>query len=157
MLRTLARGKRVVEIGALLGFSTVTMAQVAESVISIDPHDGYPFYNPSPTLPIFRHNLDRYAVSDKVEVRVSNAQHFFGKARRVGKERAKEPGDAFTFIDCTGFYADTAFCLSHAPVGTIACHDFGRRGCAGVDQAVRDYLKKSGRKLTVIDTLAIID
>lgn len=40
-LQRLAKDKRVLEIGAAYGYSTCLMANVAKSVVTIDPHSGY--------------------------------------------------------------------------------------------------------------------
>lgn len=40
-LRHYARGRRVTEAGALLGHSTIQLAQTARGVVSIDRHTGY--------------------------------------------------------------------------------------------------------------------
>lgn len=144
VLRAVAANRRVIEVGSLLGFSTVHLAKVARSVESIDPHSGYPYFNPVPTLPVWRYNIFRHGVADRVCAHVGTAQEFL-------------PGmnGELTFIDCTGFYDDTKFCLEHAP-GIIACHDFGRRGCAGVERAVLEFVRKTGRELHVTDTLVLI-
>jgi protein-L-isoaspartate O-methyltransferase len=47
---THASGRLVLEVGALLGYSTVTLATTALHVVSVDPHDGYPAHDPRPTL-----------------------------------------------------------------------------------------------------------
>ena len=65
-LRSLSTGKNVLEVGALLGFSTVVMGQVANTVVSVDPHDGYPAANPRPTLEPFIANLSRFDVLETV-------------------------------------------------------------------------------------------
>jgi len=144
-LRHLAAGRHVIEVGSLLGYSTIQMARTARHVDAIDPHNGYPFYNPSPTLPVFLFNLSRFGVWDKVTPHIATAQEVL---RSISK------GD-LTFVDCTGFYTDTKFCLVHAK-GLIACHDFGRRGCEGVEQAVLEFAQETGRKIGVVDTLAIL-
>jgi hypothetical protein len=58
LLRRIAAGRRVVEAGALLGFSTVLLASVAASVVSIDRHEDY---GPSTWRP-YRSNLVRFTV-----------------------------------------------------------------------------------------------
>lgn len=144
VLRMLAAGKRVLEVGSLLGYSTIQMARTAERVDAIDPHDGYPYYNPVPTLPCFLRNIARWGVDHKVHVRVGYAQAWLPVLH----------GD-FTFIDCTGFYEDTKFCIE-AGKGTIAVHDFGRRGCEGVGKAVMEFYHNNPHTLEVVDTLAIL-
>lgn len=145
VLRALATGQRVIEVGSLLGYSTITLASRARHVDAIDPHSGYPYYNPVPTLPCFLANLQRWGVDAKVTARVGLAQDWLDKLTAD-----------LAFIDCTGFYEDTKFCLNHAQAPVIAVHDFGRRGCDGVARAVLQFVREQQRELSVIDTLAII-
>lgn len=65
-LARLATGKRVLEIGSYCGRSTICLAQTAESVVSIDPHDGRGTPSPRPTREEFEANLERYGVADRV-------------------------------------------------------------------------------------------
>jgi len=60
------RDKRVLEIGTYCGLSTICMAQTAESVVSIDPHDGRYTPKPRDTYQECCNNLERYGVADKV-------------------------------------------------------------------------------------------
>lgn len=144
-LRALAAGKRVIEVGSLLGYSTIQLARCAVHVDAIDPHNGYPYFNPAPTLPIFLANLARWGVIGKVTPRIGLAQDWLPKLKA-----------GLTFIDCTGFYDDTRYCLNQSTSRIIAVHDFGRRGCDGVAKAVLEYVRKQGKELSVVDTLAII-
>lgn len=145
ILRDEVRGLSVIEIGALLGYSTINIAQVARNVTSIDPHAGYPYYRPCSTLREYLHNLESHGVSRKVKTIVARAQNVLGKL----------PSAEATFIDCTGLYEDTKFCLDNAS-GKIICHDFGRSDCPGVEKAVLEFVKKTKRDLQVVDTLAIV-
>jgi hypothetical protein len=147
VLISLSKDKNVLEIGSLLGYSTIAMAQVGKMVVSIDPHIGYPFYNPSPTLPIFLHNLIRFGVSRRVIPIINFAQNVL--------KDIKDSFD-FVFIDATGFYEDTKFCLENSSAPTLAVHDFRRQNCDGVDRAVLEYIKIHKKQLTTVDTLAII-
>ena len=153
-LAALAAGKRVVEVGSLLGFSTVHLARAACRVVAIDPHDGYPYYNPSPTLPEFLGNLERFGVLPKVDVRVGYAQDWLPKLSE--KHGSISDNFGLTFIDATGFYEDTKFCLAHAPSPVIAVHDYGRRGCGGVEKAVKEFCWQTGKSFDVTGTLAVI-
>jgi len=65
-LANVTKGKRVLEIGAYCGLSTICMARTAESVDSIDPHDGRQTPRPKDTYEICCDNLERYGVADKV-------------------------------------------------------------------------------------------
>ena len=64
LLQRVARGRRVVEAGALLGHSTIVLASTAASVVSIDKHEGY---GPS-TLGAWLRNIDRYCVQGLVKL-----------------------------------------------------------------------------------------
>lgn len=145
-LQRLAAGKNVIEIGSLLGYSTIQIARVAKHVVSVDPHDGYPYYNPTPTLPEFLHNLDRWGVLGVVTPVIDKAQNALPHLKDCD----------LTFIDCTGLYSDTRFCLEQVKSPIIACHDFNRWGCGGVSKAVLEYVKRHNKQLEVIGTLGII-
>jgi protein-L-isoaspartate O-methyltransferase len=80
-LARLAEGRRVVEAGALLGFSTVVLARAAASVVSVDRHEGYD----APTLGKFLRNLDRFGVQGRVEVRVGGIDLLSGSDAKPGR------------------------------------------------------------------------
>lgn len=145
-LQSLCRDRDVVEIGSLLGYSTIMIARVAKHVLAIDPHDGYPYYNPTPTLQEFLRNIERWGVAGVITPIVQTADRVLSHLR---------PADV-AFVDCTGLYRDTRFCLDHVKAKVLACHDFGRRGCDGATRAVEDYVRQHNKQLSVIDTLAII-
>lgn len=133
-LQRFARGQRVVECGALLGYSTLVLADVATSVVSVDRHSGY---GPS-TLRAFRSNIEG----------VPNITSVVGDARDVLPHLCAER----YFIDLDGTY-ETTRAMIDAIRGDamIAVHDFARSHCAGVERAIRDC-----EVLEVIDTLAIL-
>lgn len=63
----------VVEIGAFLGKSTITIAKALKEsgggcVYSIDPHEGIPYYHPQPTLSDFLDNISWANVNDTVKI-----------------------------------------------------------------------------------------
>lgn len=137
-LRTFSRGMRVIECGALLGYSTLLFAEQAASVVSIDRHEGY---GPSTLAPY----LSNIAGHRDVIVPV------------VGDCRQLLPfltADRY-FLDLDGTYATTRAALtairdSHVPV---AVHDFRRQSCAGVERAILD----AGYDIDqVVDSLAIV-
>lgn len=147
-LKMLAHGANVLEVGSLLGHSTVTLAQVAQHVVSIDPHEGYPASEPRPTFQRFMENLERYGVRDKVTVIVDTHD----KVVPWLQPRSFE----LVFIDATGEYDLTLDIIrSVKPLvnsGWIAVHDCGHPDWPGALQAVESY----GRPFDLIDRLAII-
>lgn len=68
VLEAFAKGKHVLECGSWHGFSTVVMARVAESVVAVDWHHGDPHAGIQDTEGVFRGNLERYGVADRVSV-----------------------------------------------------------------------------------------
>ena len=148
-LRELARGRDVLEVGALLGHGTVTMAEVAHSVVSVDPHEGYPAHNPRPTLEKFLHNLRDHGVRQYV---VPIIGYDFNVLPHL-----KENHFELAFLDLTGEYADTYACiqrvrplLRHSAV--LAVHDCGHPDWPGVAEACEDLL---GTPYEQVDTLRI--
>lgn len=134
-LENLARDRVVLEVGAWLGLSTVTMAKVAHLVVSVDHHKGspehqagQPCHDPTlvnqfgevDTLPQFRGNLRRNDVRDRVIVVVSSFEE-------IGPLLAPQSFDLI-FID--GAH-DSGTVLTHAELaddllaagGQIAFHD----------------------------------
>lgn len=123
-LQHYARDRYVLEVGALLGFSTVVMARVARQVLSIDRHTGYDKL-PNDTYKQFRRNLEVYNVRGKVVP-------VLGDFRVMSKW-----GSDLCFIDLDGTHATTleAIKLCRAPI--CAVHDYDRQNCHGVSSAVR--------------------
>jgi hypothetical protein len=157
-LRALSTGKTVLEVGALLGFSTVVMAEVAEAVVSVDPHDGYPTANPRPTWEPFHENLLRFGVADKVTV---VRDIFPSQAATLALEDEGPP--QFAFIDADGTYETTSAILAPlldgrmaASAKFIAVHDYDLPEWPGAGEAVRDCVTQAGLKFGTVDTLAII-
>jgi hypothetical protein len=65
----------------------------------------------------------------------------------------------FMFIDCTGYFDDTYYCLINNKIrknGIIGVHDYGRSGWPGVKKATDQFCFKKGFKLELIDTLAVL-
>src|SRR5262245_23187686 len=149
-LADLAAGKRVVEIGSYCGKSTVCLAQTAESVASIDPHDGRDTPTPGGTLERFRDNLERFGVADRVAIHV-------GTADQVAPTLPARSFDV-AFIDGAHDERSVQSDILHAlrllrPGGLLAFHDyrkypgeFDERWDPGVTAAV-DELLASGATL----------
>lgn len=142
-----ARGRRVTECGSLLGFSTVVMARVAQHVLSVDRHDGYPTLGlPNDTERVFRNNLDRHNLAGKVEVVVGDYQ-------RAQEYRTPD----FAFIDLDGTLATTLAAARLLPAPRVAIHDYGRFACGGVAQAVEILRANSWAVLERAGTLIILE
>lgn len=153
-LQRLAAGKNVLEVGSLLGYSTVCLARVAAHVHSVDPHVGYPAENPRPTLGPFMANLERYEVREKVTVHVGADTDVLPYLR--------ERQFGLAFLDMTGLYADTLRgirltvpLLCHWAV--LCVHDCGHPEWPGALQAVEDYAAEIGTTFRLIDQLGIFE
>lgn len=153
-LQRLALGATVLEVGALLGYSTVLLALTAERVHSVDPHEGYPRDNPRPTLLPFLDNLERHGVRDRVTVHVGRDYDVLPAFR----------GRQFhlAFLDLTGEYEDTLRCM-HAvePLlthfGRLAVHDCGHPDWPGAMAAAETFAAKRGTTFKLVDRLAIFE
>jgi len=141
LIKNLSRNKKVLEIGSLLGYSTINMAKEAKAVTSIDPHEGYPYKGAETTIFKFKYNLTRYNINN-----VKIIQDIF--------ENVKKEKYDFVFIDLSGKYELTKKVLEYVQnIPVVVIHDFARQNCSGVEKAIKD----SGANLIqVIDTCAII-
>jgi predicted O-methyltransferase YrrM len=154
MLRRFAQGKWVLEIGAAFGFTTILMAQGAELVVSVDPHDATNL-RPGGTLTEFLDNLDHYGVRDRVRVYVDRIENVWKRL----------PRHAFGFIFVDGDHA-YASVLRDAKIaeglcaedGQIAFHDYGYEDCPEVRPAVDAWLHDSlWRVATQVESLLICE
>jgi predicted O-methyltransferase YrrM len=129
-LAALARGKTVLEMGAWHGYSTVVLGSVAEHVISVDWHHGDYHAGLQDTEVIFRANLDRYGVADRVRVIVDR----FEKA--IPELAAEGVTVDMAFIDARhdspSVQHDLGLALTIVkPGGCVAFHDYGRNASNG--------------------------
>lgn len=141
LLRKYAANRRVTEAGALLGHSTVQLAQTADRVVSIDRHTGYQHWRNN-TLRQFYRNLEVTGVSGRVQPVVADfaVMELF-------------PAD-FVFIDLDGTFDTTLAALLLARAPLIGLHDYERHHCQGVERAV----KASGlRVIERADSLVILE
>lgn len=129
-LRELARGQRVLELGAQYGFSTVVLAQAADYVVSVDWHRGDEHAGAEDTWKTYCDNLARYDVASKVAA-------MCGRFEDVLPELATA-GEQFDgcFIDGQHDSASVQRDLGLAlplvkPGGWIAFHDYGRSAATG--------------------------
>ena len=134
-LQRWAHGKRVVEAGALLGYSTLRLSDVAKSVVSIDKREGYS----GPTLAPYLHHVWNYGNANILPVQgdvLTELPHYRGD---------------FGFIDLTGKFELTQAALAAIRCPIVGIHDFSRPKCEGVAQAIEGM-----EALELTDTLVIV-
>ncbi len=165
LLRDLAVERRVIEVGAAFGFSTLLLASVAVRVWSIDPHNAPPAtrgnYNferqedmdryAAGTLPILTANLASAKLEDRVHVIRELSQRY------LPTFAAKEAD--FAFIDGDhGLAAATEDLHQCERIigkgGMIAVHDYQEALNPEVKPAVDGWL--AGRPMQLVDTLAVV-
>jgi predicted O-methyltransferase YrrM len=167
-LRRLAPGRRVIEVGAGFGFSTVLLAAVAEHVWSVDyhlvpPDRGYYGFEQDEdmaryaagTLATIETNLASLGLTDRVSICRENSQQFLADGSAHGITGAN-----FAFIDGDHIQAAAAADLANCerilgPGGTIAAHDYDEAGNPGVRLAIDEW--RGDRPMRLVDTLAIIN
>lgn len=142
-----AENRLVYEAGALLGASTIGMAQRARFVVSVDPHDGYPRRNPSPTWEPFLANLEASGYASRVL-----------PVRARLEDAPPIAGYGFAFADLTGQHDVTLeFLLRSTHVPRVAVHDYGRSGCEGATQAVDWFIRTHRRRAYRVGTLIVLE
>lgn len=142
LLKNLSRNKDVLEIGSLLGYSTVNIAKEAHTVTSIDPHEGYPYEGAESTIDKFKGNLNRYNIRN-----IKIIKDIF--------ENVKITKYDFAFIDLSGKYKITKKVLEYVKnIPLIVIHDFGRQNCSGIEKSIKDC---KSNIIQVIDTCVIIE
>lgn len=152
-LAALARGKQVLEIGSYCGRSTICLAQTADHVVSIDPHQGDGTPQPRDTYAEFQDNLQRWQLDKNV----------LSIRQDVGDLAGPGPGDTrFDLVFIDGDHSqpaverDIEFALAHlADGGLLAFHDYRTkpgehdgRWDPGVTQAVNDFVHAGA---TIVD------
>lgn len=133
-LKRWCAGFPVLELGSLLGGSTIEIASVASRVTSVDPHRGYRGLSER----AFRSNLDRLGASHKVGVIVED----FRNIKLPSAERA--------FIDLTGELELTRTALRSVDAPVVMIHDLMRQGCSGVELALSNF-----KIIEHVDSLAV--
>lgn len=162
-LARLAAGRQVLEVGAFKGFGTVLMAQAGATVWAIDWHRGDADLGERDTLCAWWTNVRRHHVEDQVVGLV-------GRSVPVMAALVAQRFD-LVFIDAYHAYeavrADiTAALPLLSPGGLMAFHDYDPRIWPGVVRAVDELVeqllrdgrlaRQSGRKLRVVDSLAVV-
>jgi predicted O-methyltransferase YrrM len=141
-LQRLAALRRVLEIGAAFGYSTVVMADVALQVWSVDPHV---VHN---SLDVINQNLGRHAVASRVRILV-------GESLTVLPSIGAQQFD-LVFVDGDHTAAGVAFDLEQAQRlavsgGILAFHDWGEETCPEVRQVLEAWRQPD----RIVDTLAV--
>jgi predicted O-methyltransferase YrrM len=147
-LRSLAPGQRILEVGSAYGFSACVMGLAGpESILAVDPHTW--IAGSGGTMAA---NLDRYGLSEKVEIR---SKTFYAVAPALVAAKAKF---SFIFIDGDHSYSAIHYDATEAlkliePGGTIAVHDVEETCCCpDVKRAVAATL---GDPDEMVDTMAV--
>lgn len=147
-LATLAKGKRVLEIGSYCGLSTVCMGRTAEHVTAVDYFDGRGTPTPRDTYADFSSNIARYGLTEKVSI--------------------CHPHEPFTlkqydlaFIDAAHDYLSVRRDIERvrkviAPEGLIAFHDYKHPSHPGVEEAVGELIADGGELLSIHETIACV-
>lgn len=148
-LWALACGRRVLEVGAYCGLSTICMAQSAESVVSVDPHDGSGTPQPMETFTLFDQNVRRYGVSDRVTPFIGRLSEFCGGEFDL------------IFIDgqhdLESVKDDIQRSLTMlADGGLLAFHDYHERAHPDVTTAVDELVSAGGSLVLVEQNLAVV-
>jgi predicted O-methyltransferase YrrM len=146
VLGGLATGRRVLELGAQYGFSTVLMAAVAESVVSIDWHKGDANAGYQNSWLGFYENLQRYGVADRVIPIVGRCQDALPYLRDGAFELIFHDSSH----DLRSVRDDLGAARRLITSGYIAVHDYGR-----FDGLTRACHATLGRPNQVIGTLAV--
>lgn len=152
-----ASGHHVLEIGSYCGRSTICLAQTAESVVSVDPHDGRGTPSPRETYSEMLSNLARYGVAEKVTAIVGAVQD------------APNGTYGLVFIDAAHDYPSVsqdiiAALRRLAPGGRLAFHDYRCRPMeydggwdAGVKVAVDELLRGGAEIVSRTGTVIVLD
>ena len=144
----MARGKRVLEIGAYCGLSTVCLARSAEHVTAVDYFDGRGTPSPYDTLPIFRQVMERHGVTDKVTAIRADEFTPTGEYDLVFIDAAHEYDDVKSDIEkCRDVLVDG---------GLMAFHDYREPAHPGVTRAVDELIDDGGELLKITQNLAVV-
>lgn len=162
-LAELARGKRVLEVGSYCGRSTICLAQTADVVWAIDPHDGRATSKPKDTSGEMWENVKRYGVARNVRQLIGTLTDHVGSI----EDNAIGPFDLI-FIDGAHDLASVRADILHAtrllkPDGLLAFHDYRTepgqhdgRWDPGVTQAVNELIELGGKLVSTHSTVAVV-
>lgn len=150
VLREMARGKTVLEIGSWLGRSTAALASVARLVVAVDHHHGPPYDGEGSTLGRFLKNLEQREIKNVLPFLADSAVAL----------PVLGPCFDLAFIDgahdaVSAMIDGKAAWRVVVPGGWLAFHDYGNH--AGVSGAVDELCRFWGvRHQARADSLALI-
>ncbi|OWK38123.1 class I SAM-dependent methyltransferase [Fimbriiglobus ruber] len=147
------RGKTVLEVGTWKGRSAVVMAlNGAARVVCVDHFRGDAYAGAADTLADWRRQVEVFGVRDRVHV-------------LVGDFRAVLPLLALAAFEVIYYDADHEYeptrdalrlALAAAPGAVMCVHDYAA-GYPQVIRAVDEAAAGTGRRVRVIDTLAVLE
>ena len=143
----LAKGSRVLEVGAAYGYSAVSMALAgAECVDSVDPHQWMR------SLDTFMDNVRRLDVGSIVTPFVGESQSILSALR--------DRGERYDLVFIDGDHSRQAveedvICARELlnPGGVLACHDYGEDCCCPGVRSALDALYPPGSSFWLVGTL----
>jgi predicted O-methyltransferase YrrM len=146
VLRRLARGCEVLEVGSAYGYSTVVMGSAARRLVTVDHHRHLN------SLDALRRNLESYHLTDHVWVLVGEAAEVLPLLPAGSFDGAFVDGDHSR----EGVLADARNAVRLVrPGGWIAFHDWDEDTCPEVRPALREFFGNAvGGELT--DTLFVV-
>jgi predicted O-methyltransferase YrrM len=151
----LATGKTVLEIGSAYGYTTCFLAQVAQSVVAIDPHSGYGSMPHS--LTVIQRNITALGLTN-IEMLLSRSDAVLPQMRRDGQRFDLVFVDGDHRYDAATYDLHTGWGLV-APGGAMAVHDYGEETCAQVMPAVDAFLAQLqpiNGSVQVVDSLCVV-
>jgi predicted O-methyltransferase YrrM len=134
-LRALANDHRVLEIGTAYGYSACRMAQVAEAVITVDPHDAITLPN---SLDIARSNASRLNVYDNLVFIVGHSQSVMPvmTSLNMSFDLVFIDGDHLATVVYNDLLRGWSLLRSG---GVLAAHDYGEDTCPDVKHAIDNF------------------
>lgn len=154
-LRELAAGRHVLEIGVWKARATIAMAEAAWSVLSVDWFRGDAYTGPANTLPEAWANICRDQLQDTVTLIVGDFREILPRLDLADIMLAVYDADH------SGEATSEALRLllrQLNPEAVIAVHDYepGKPDYAAAVAAIDQAARESGRRLAVVDRLAIL-
>jgi len=151
-LARLAGGKAVLEIGSYCGRSTICLAQEARNVSVVDTFQGDGTALPGNTLNLFKKNLRRAGIHDRVTVHEGLSSDVLP---------ALPPVFDLVFIDGDHSYesvmADARMAAEVIrPGGLLVFHDYGRPQDPGVTRAVDELREAGGAEVGRLGSLYVM-